>query len=111
MKKQQFWDGISMQYGWLLSNVRTTCVYGSKYDFQHNMSCKEGRLVSVDQNDMRDLTAKILREIWNDIKLETKLIPSTGERLQYRSAITGNKSRLDIRFQSFWVRGQEVFLE
>ena len=90
-----------MQYGWLLSNVPTTCAYGSKYDFQHNMSCKKGRLVSIGYNDIRDLTAKILRENCNNIKLETKLVPLTGERLQYRSAITGNESRLDIRFQSF----------
>ena len=65
------------------------------------MSCKKGRLVSIGYNDIRDLTAKILREICNNIKLETKLVPLTGERLQYRSAITGNESRLDIRFQSF----------
>ena len=100
-----------MQYGWLLSNVPTTWAYYSKYDFQDNMTCKKGRLVSLGHNDIRDLTAKILREICNDIKLETNLIPLTGERLQYRSAITGNESRLDIRFQSFWVRGQEVFLD
>ena len=90
-----------MQYGWVLSNVPTTCAYGSKYDFQHNMSCKKGRLlVSIGYNDIRDLTAKILREVCNDIKVEAKLIPLTGEQVQYRLGITGDKLRLDIRVQS-----------
>ena len=47
-------------------------------------------------NDIRDLTAKILREVCNDVEVEAKLIPLTGEQLQYRSAITGDEARLDI---------------
>ena len=89
-----------MQYGWLLSNVPTTWAYYSKYDFQDNMTCKKGRLVSIGHNDIRDLTAKILREVCNDIKVEAKLIPLTGEQVQYRLGITGDKLRLDIRVQS-----------
>ena len=34
LKKQQFWDGISIRYSWPLSNLPTTCACGSKYDFQ-----------------------------------------------------------------------------
>ena len=84
---------------------------GSKYDFQHGMSCKKGGLVSIRHNDIRDLTANILREICNDVEVETKLIPLTGEQLQYRSAITGDEARLDIRARTFWVRDQEAILD
>ena len=101
LNKQQFWDGISIRYGWSLSNLPTTCACGSKYDFQHSMSCEKGGLVSIRHNDIRDLTADILREVCNDVKVEAKLIPLTGEQLQYRSAITGDETRLDIRAQSF----------
>ena len=107
LKKQQFWDGISIRYGWSLSNLPMTCAYSSKYDFQHNMSSKKGRLVSIGHNDIRDLTAKILREVCNDIKVEAKLIPLTGEQVQYRLEIIGDKSRLDIRVQS--ERSRSIF--
>ena len=49
--KQQFQDGISIRYGWSLSNLPTTCACG----FQHSMSCKKGGLVSIRHNDIRDL--------------------------------------------------------
>ena len=52
-----------------------------------------------------------MREVWNDVEVEAKLIPLTGEQLQYRSAITEEEMRLDIRVRSFWVRGQEACLD
>ena len=75
------------------------------------MSCKKGGLVSIRHNDIRDLTAKILREVCNDVEVEAKLIPLTDEQLQYRSAVTRDEARLDIRARSFWVRDQEAFLD
>ena len=67
-------------------------------------------MVSIRHNDIRDLTANKSREVCNDVEVEAKLTPLTVEQIQYRSAITGDEARLDIRAQSFWVRGQEVFL-
>ena len=52
-----------------------------------------------------------MREVCNDVEVEAKLIPLTGEQLQYRLAITGDEARIDIRARSFWVRGQEAFLD
>ena len=59
LNKQQFWDGISTLYGWPLNNLPTKCACGSKYDFQHSMSCNKGGLVSIPHNDIRDLTAVV----------------------------------------------------
>ena len=63
------------------------------------------------KEDIRDLTANILREACNDVEVEAKLIQLTGEQRQYRSAITGDEARLDIQARSFWMRGQEAFLD
>ena len=71
------------------------------------MSCKKGGLVSICHKHV----ANMLREVCNDVEVEAKLILLTGEQLQYRSAITGGEVRLDIRARSFWVRGQEAFLD
>ena len=83
LNKQQFWDGISIRYDWPLNNLPTTCACGLKYDFQHSVSCKKRGLVSILHNDIRDLTANISREVYNDVEVEAKLIPLTGEQLQY----------------------------
>ena len=79
LNKQHFWDGISIPYGWPLSNLPMTCAYGSKCDFQHSMSCKIGGLVSIRHNHICDLTANILREVCNDVEVKAKFIPLTGE--------------------------------
>ena len=66
------------------------------------MSCKKGGLVSICHNDIRDLTANILRELCNNVEVEAKLIPLTVEELQYRSGITADEVRLDIfRYKGF----------
>ena len=81
-EQAHFWDGISVRYGWPLNNLPMTCACSSKYDFQHSMSCKKGGLVSIRHNDIYDLTAYILREVCNDVEVEAKLMPLTGEQLQ-----------------------------
>ena len=57
LSKQQFWDSISLRYGWEMSKLPTTCPCGSKFDIQYSMSCKKGCFVTIRHND---LTAKIL---------------------------------------------------
>ena len=52
-----------------------------------------------------------MRGVCDDVEIEAKLTSLTGEQLQYRSTITGDEARLDIRARSFWVRGQEAFLD
>ena len=47
------------------------------------MSCKKGGLVSICHNDICDLTANVSRELYNDVEVEAKLQPLTGEQLQY----------------------------
>ena len=45
------------------------------------MSCKKGGLVSIRHNDLRDLTANMLSKVFNDVEIEPKLTPLTGEEL------------------------------
>ena len=66
LSKQQFWDTISLRYGWEISKLLTTCPCGSKIDIQHSLSCKNGGFVAIRHNELRDLTAKILSEVCYD---------------------------------------------
>jgi len=111
LTKEQFWDSINIRYGWPISNLPTTCACGTKFTFQHSMSCKMGGFVSIRHNSIRDLTANLLKETCNDVEVESKLQALTGERLQYRTAITGDEARLDVRARGFWQRGQQAFFD
>ena len=51
----------------------------------------------VRHNDLRDLTAKILSEVYKDTEIEPKLTPFTGETLDSRTTKITNEARLDIR--------------
>ena len=54
-------------------NLLAKC--GSKCDFKHTMSCKKGGFISIRHNDICDLTANILKEVCNGVKVEAKLTP------------------------------------
>ena len=69
-------------YGVLQDGVLpATCLCGSRFSLQHCMSCKKGGLVFVRHSDLRDLTANMLSKVFNDVEIEPKLTPLTGEEL------------------------------
>ena len=59
----------------------TICSCGAKLDYQLCMSCKKGGFVTMCHNDVRDLTANILKGVLNDVEVEPQLLPLTGENL------------------------------
>ena len=109
LSKQQFWDSVSLRYGWEISKLPTTCPCRTKFDIQHSVSCKKGGFVIIRHNDLRDLTAKILSEVCCDTEIEPKLVPLSGEYLSNRTANGSNETRLDVRARGFWEKEQQVF--
>ena len=85
LSKQQFWDSVRLRYGWEIANLPCE----SKFDIQHSISCKKGGFVSIRQNDLHDLTARIV-----------------SEEEHGRTANRSNEERLEIRAQGFWNRDQ-----
>ena len=79
LNKQQFWDSIHIRYGWDIKNMPTTCSCGAKLDYQHCISCKKGGFLTMRHNDVRDLTANILKGVLNDVEVEPQLLPVTGD--------------------------------
>ena len=59
LSKQQFWDSMRLRHSCKSNNLLTSFPYGSKFDIQHNMSCKKGGLICIQHNDLRDLTANV----------------------------------------------------
>ena len=75
------------------------------------MNCKKGGFVTIRHNDLRDLAAKILSEICNNIEIEPKLVPLSGEDLSNRTANRSKEARLDVRARGFWGKGQQAFFD
>ena len=66
------------------------------------LSCRKGGYPSIRHNEIRNLTAKVLTEVCNDVLLEPPLQPLTGERFPGASVNTSEGAHLDISFDGFW---------
>lgn len=111
LNKQQFWDAIRIRYNWNLERLPSQCICGARFDLCHALSCKKGGMVTLRHNEVRDITAGLLKEICHDVKTEPALIEIGGERMDERTANTKNEARLDVSALSFWTTGQRVFLD
>ena len=73
----------------------------SKFDIQYSMSCRKDGFISIQHNDLRDLTANVMSEVSKDTEIEPKLTPLYGEELQGRTSNNSNEARVDIRTRGF----------
>ena len=111
LNKQEFTDAVALRYGWPVEELPNTCVCGSTNDVNHAMICKKGGFICSRHDEVRDVTANMLREICQDVTTEPPLLELTGEHLQYRTANTTNDARVDISARGFWTRGQKAFVD
>ena len=111
VNKQSFWDLIRIRYGWELSRLPETCEWGRKFTKEHALSCKKGGFVSLRHNQVRNITAILLKEVCHDVCIEPRLQKLTGESLNERVANTTDEARLDISARGFWTTGQLAFLD
>ena len=85
--------------------LSTNCKYGAKFDLQHILPSKKGGFISIRHNQIPNITARLLKEVWKDIRVEPQLQQLTGETLQ-SSTLTGNEVCLDICVGGLWQTGQ-----
>ena len=102
LPKGLFRDALCLRYGWTPPHLPSHCVCGSTFSTEHALSCPCGGLPSIRHNNIRDFTAKLLTEVCPNVEIEPALQPLTGERLAFRTAISGDEARLDVRAQGFW---------
>ena len=63
--------------------------------------CKRGGYVSIRHNQIRDLEAKLLSEVYRDVTTEPHLLPLSGEVFP-RSTNTSQEARLDVSARGVW---------
>jgi hypothetical protein len=111
LNKQEFCDSLRLRYGWPLDRLPTTCPCGNDFSVTHAMSCKLGGFIHARHNEVRDLTANLLKEVCIDVSTEPVLQPINTHHFKYRSANKADDARLDVSAQGFWQRGQRVFAD
>ena len=69
------------------------------------MSCRHGGFHTLRHNEIRDLLARLFREVCNDVTIKSYLQPLTGEQFP-ASTNKSDEARLDIRARRFWGTGR-----
>ena len=65
------------------------------------------RFITMRHNEVRDITANILNEVYSNVQNEPVLQPLTGEIL-VNAANRSDEARLDITARDFWIRGKQA---
>ena len=111
LHKGQFRDAIALRYGWRPNGMAIKCACGMNNSVAHALSCTRGGYVIRRHDEIRDLTATLLRDVSKAVETEPSLQPLTGEALSGRSSNQEDNSRLDIKCTGFWNPSQDAFLD
>ena len=84
------------------TDTYTHCACGHHFSVEHALSCPTGGYTNIRHNEVRDLTASMLREVCHDVQAEPHLQTLTGETMVLRTANTEPGARLDISACGVW---------
>ena len=107
LTKGEFRDGIHLRYGWLPQRLPSSCSCGATFTEAHTLSCPTGGFPSVWHNEVRDLTASMLKRVAHNVSVKPHLQQVTGEQFRHRSAIQTDQARLDVAASGIWGGGFE----
>ena len=103
LHKGAFQDALCLQYGWRLSHLPSHCICGQHFTVEHAPISTRGGFPSIRHNDLRDMMAVFLIEVWH-VGIEPPLQPLTGEHLTLGVANRKDGAHLDISADNFWGR-------
>ena len=69
---------------------------------EHALSCAKGGFPTIRHNEIRDLTANLLTEVCNDVRIEPDLQPVMPQQLSGATANAQYGARLDISANGVW---------
>ena len=102
LHKGAFRDALCLRYGWQPQRLPSHCACGQHTSIDHALSCPTGGYPTIRHNELRDLTASLLKEVCHDVTVEPHLQPLSEEVLQGQTSIQGDEARLDISCRGFW---------
>ena len=78
LSKREFFDALALRYRWNVKHLPSTCCCGKPFDVDHSMTCVKGGFIHRRHDDLRDLIAETLDEVYSNTKIEPKLQPLSG---------------------------------
>ncbi len=102
LHKSAFRDAICLRYGWQPDHLPSSCVCGKNFSVAHAMSCPSGGYPTIRHNEVRNVTASLLRDVCTDVTIEPTLQPLHDEVLHGRTCNREDGARLDISARGFW---------
>ena len=109
--KADFHDHVHLRYCWPLDNLPSNCPCGERFTVDHAQICKLSGFIHMRHNDPTDFLASCMKEVHNDVEVEPKLQPLTGELFRHRTTNTDPDARADIRVRGFWTQGSNAFFD
>ena len=80
LNKQEFQDSLALRYNWAIHDMSMYCGCGKRNSIDHALICAKGGYVIMRHNEVRDLSAELLRHVCRDVNIEPQLIPLSGQR-------------------------------
>ena len=102
LHKGAFCDALALRYGWALSRTPSNCECGAKFTVDHAFTCSRGGFPILRHNEIRDLTANLLTEVYHEVITEQDLQPLSTETFSLSSTNTQDGARLDTAVNGFW---------
>ena len=110
LNKQEFIDSIALRYNFPVEGMATLCACGKKNDIDHALTCMRGGYTIMRHNVVRDLEARLLKDVCRDVQTEPPLIPLSGQQFS-KSANHQDGARLDVSARDFWTPMERAFLD
>ena len=111
LHKGAFRDALCLWYGWKPPNLPLQFACGNPLLVNHAMVCHKGGYPTLRHNEIRDLSADLLKEVCHNTCIEPALQELSGESFQLRSANTEVGAHVNIRASGFWTPAQEAFFD
>ena len=70
LHKGAFRDALALRYGWRPHGMPNVCICRKQNDTSHALSCARGGYVIMRHNEIRDVTATLLREVISNVEAE-----------------------------------------
>ena len=102
LHRSAFQDALALRYGWSPSKLPSKCICGKNFTVEHALSCAREAFPSIRHNEIRDLTANLLTEVCNDVRIEPDLQPVLSDQLSGATANSQDGARLDLSANVVW---------
>ena len=69
--KSAFRDAVALRYGWDPDRLPSHCACGSNFSVDYALSCNNGGFPSLQNNEIRDLTASLVSEVCSNVHIRS----------------------------------------